>query len=205
MLGPYEYWINSVAGGFLVLAQGIYILQVIKKQITPSLFTWLGWFILVGVSLWSQWITFGWQWILVGHLFSALGCFGIFVSALLTRNFQVRKQDYTYLIVGMGCVLLYVLFKDPWITTIFAIAADLILGIPTILKGIHAPRTEKTIGWNIALGCWSLTLATSVDKNAIYVLFPLYCLLFNLTMTWLTTNRRIRNREGKRLLKTEVN
>lgn len=191
MPNQFEFIINVIAGFFLVLAQSIYITQVIRKKITPSLLTWLGWAFLVGISLVAQLIEFGWSWVMMGHLFSALGCFGIFVSAVITKNFQVLKQDYIYLITGAFCLLLYIVYEDPWSTTIFAISADLALGIPTIIKAYKQPRTEKTLGWNIALGCWGLTLFTCLDKNIIFTLFPLYCFLFNVTMSVLTTNKRI--------------
>lgn len=200
MPSQYEYLLNILAGTFLVLAQSIYIVQVFKKEITPSLFTWLGWSVLVGISLVSQLQEFGWSWVLVGHLFSALGCFGIFLTAFLTQNFQLLKQDYIYLISGLVCVLLYVIFEDPWTTTIFAITADLVLGIPTILKAVKQPKTERTLGWNIALVCWAITLMTGYAENILFLLFPLYCFLFNLTMSALTTKKRILLVNGRFLI-----
>lgn len=191
----FEYLINLFAGVFLVTAQVIYILLIIRKKITPSLFTWLGWAILVGVGLISQLYEYGWSWVLIGHLFSALGCLFIALTAIITKNYQVLKQDYIYLVTGVICILLYITFKDPWSTTIFSIVADLILGIPTILKGYKNPRSEKSIGWNIALGCWGITLMTCMDENFIFVLFPLYCFLFNVTMSLLTTKKRVSFKE----------
>jgi len=191
MIKEYEFIVNVIAGMFLAVAQFIYIYKIAKKQITPSLFTWLGWSILVGVSLFSQIYEYGWNWALMGHLFSAFGCFIIFISTLITKNFIVVKKDWTYLYIGSVCIIIYTLFKDPWSTTIFAILADGILGIPTILKAIKNPNTERSLGWNIALGCWSLTIITCIDEDFIYVLFPAYCLAFNLTMSYLTTKKRI--------------
>lgn len=94
MLLEYSYVLNIGAGLFLALAQSIYIVQIIKKQITPSLFTWLGWSILVGVSLISQIVEFGWNWTLIGHLFSAIGCTSIFIVSLLINNYVIRRIDW---------------------------------------------------------------------------------------------------------------
>lgn len=191
MFNEYQFILNLIAGLFLALAQLIYITQVVKKQIKPSLFTWLGWSILVGVALISQLYKYGWSWTLTGHLFSAFGCFFIFVSSMLSNNFSLLRKDWIYLYLGLACVVVYLLFTDPWITTIFAILADGILGIPTILKAIKDPKTEKSLGWNIALVCWTLTLITCVDKNLIYALFPAYCFVFNAGMSYLTRKSRI--------------
>jgi len=93
MILEYQFAINLIAGIFLAVAQSIYLIQVLKKQITPSLFTWFGWSILVTVALVSQIIEYGWDWTLTGHLFAAFGCTFIFLSAFLTKNFVMRSQD----------------------------------------------------------------------------------------------------------------
>jgi hypothetical protein len=191
MILEYQFAINLIAGVFLAVAQSIYLIQVLKKQITPSLLTWFGWAILVSVALISQILEYGWDWTLTGHLFSALGCTAIFLAAIFTKNFVMLSEDWRFLYLGLACVALYIIFSDPWLTTIFAILADLVLGIPTLIKGIKSPKTEKSIGWNIALVCWTLTLITCLDNNVIFFLFPFYCLLFNVSMSYLTRAKRI--------------
>lgn len=187
----YAILINLFAGLFLAVAQSIYIVQLVRKQITPSLYTWLGWSILVVVGLVSQLVEYGWNWTLVGHLFSAIGCTAIFIFSIVSGSYVVRSKDWLYLLLGIICILIYLLFSDPWSTTIFAVLADGILGMPTILKAIKSPKTEKSMGWNIALGCWSLTLVTCWNNNALFIIFPAYCFLFNAVMSYLTTKKRI--------------
>lgn len=191
MVQEYSFIVNLIAGLFLASAQSIYIIQVIKKQITPSLLTWMGWSILVSVALISQIVEYGWNWTLIGHVFSAFGCTFIFISAFVSKNFVIRSKDWRYLYLGLACVILYIVFSDPWSTTIFAILADTLLGMPTIIKAFHNPKTEKSIGWNIALGCWTLTLITCQGNHLIFILFPAYCFLFNAVMTYLTREKRI--------------
>lgn len=187
----YESIVAIIAGLFLAAAQTIYITQVIKKRITPSLLTWLGWSILVGVSLYAQLMEYGWNWALIGHLTSFLGCSAIFVASLLSGHYSIVKKDWIFLYSGFACIVLYAVFTDPWSTTIFSVTADAVLGMPTILKAVKNPKTEKTIGWNIALGCWTLTVLTCWNKSALFFIFPVYCFIFNVTMSYLTTNRRV--------------
>ena len=87
MVQEYSFIVNLIPGLFLASAQYIYVIQVIKKQITPSLLTWMGWSILVSVALISQIVEYGWNWTLIGHVFSAFGCTFIFISALVSKNF----------------------------------------------------------------------------------------------------------------------
>lgn len=195
MLANYSFLLNIFAGLFLSSAQLIYIVQVVKKQVTPSVITWSGWSFLVGIALVSQWIEFGWEWTLVGHLFSALGCTFIALFALLSKNYTIYKKDWVYLLLGVSCILLYVISSNALLTTLFAILADFILGIPTFIKAIKNPVTEKSKGWNIAIISWTLTILTCYQKELIYFLFPFYCLLFNMFMSYFTSGRRIRKVE----------
>lgn len=195
MLANYSFLLNIFAGLFLASAQLIYIVQVVKKQVTPSVITWSGWSFLVGIALVSQWIEFGWEWTLVGHLFSALGCTFIALFALLSKNYTIYKKDWVYLLLGVSCILLYVISSNALLTTLFAILADLILGFPTFIKAIKNPVTEKSKGWNIAIISWTLTILTCYQKELIYFLFPFYCLLFNMFMSYFTSDKRIRKVE----------
>lgn len=195
MLANYSFLINIFAGLFLASAQLVYIVQVVKKQVKPSVITWSGWSFLVGIALVSQCIEFGWEWALVGHLFSALGCTFIALFAFLSNNYTIYKKDWVYLTLGISCILLYVISSNALLTTLFAILADFILGIPTFVKAIKHPSTEKSKGWNIAIISWVLTILTCYQKELIYFLFPFYCLLFNLFMSYFTNAGRIRKFE----------
>ena len=185
------YLINIIASIFLATAQVIYIVRLIRRKVTPSVITWLGWAVLVAVSFVSQISDYGWNWVLMGHLFSGLGCTMIFVFSFFFKQYVIHPKDWYYLWLGMVCIVLYVLTKDPWLTTLFSILVDAILGLPTILKAIKNPITEKNLGWNLAMGCWGLTILTGINKDPIFLLFPIYCFLFNVLMSYLTTNRRI--------------
>ncbi len=188
----YSYLLNILAGVFLASAQSIYIIQVVRKKITPSAITWLGWSLLVGIAFVSQILHYGWDTVLFGHLFSAIGCTFIFLFSFLSKNYVIDKKDWKFLWLGIACIMLYIISKDSLLTTIFAVLADAILGVPTIIKAIKNPLSEKNLGWNLAIGCWILTVFTGLYKDPIFIIFPAYCLAFNLLMSYLTRNRRIR-------------
>lgn len=194
----YSYYLNVVASLFLATAQIIYIVQLVRKKITPSVITWMGWTLLVGVSFVSQLEQYGWDWVLLGHLFSGLGCALIFLFSFFTKQYIIHRKDWHYLTLGTICIALYLITKDPWLTTIYSVLADAILGMPTITKAIKNPITERNLGWNLAIGCWVLTIITGINKDPIFLIFPVYCLLFNGFMSYLTSKPRIRILKGAR-------
>ncbi|HMH23689.1 MAG TPA: hypothetical protein VK563_18005 [Puia sp.] len=181
-----EKYIGLLAGIVIGSAQLIYLLNTIKRKIRPSVLSWIGWACLMGTSLISQVAGKGWQWSMTGILCSTIGCFAIAATAFFSKNFSFRKSDLSFLIVGLLCIGIYLLSDSPWVTTIFAVVADAVLGIPTIRKAIRNPATERSVAWMLGVVSSSLALIICLHHDPIYVLFPGYLFLFNGTMVFLT-------------------
>ena len=79
--------------------------------------------------------------------------------------------------------------KNSLITTLFAITADFLLGIPTLQKAFKFPSLEKSKAW--AFGAFSSVLAISIcfGDPIVYWLFPIYLLFYNLTMIILSNRK----------------
>jgi len=181
-----EKYIGLLAGIVISSAQVIYLINTLKKKIRPSLLSWLGWAFLMGTTVVSQVIGKGWQWSMTGILFSTIGSFTITGTAYFSRNYSFRRSDWIYLLLGLACVGVYLLSANPWITTIFAIIADALLGIPTIRKAYKDPASEKTPAWIMGVLSSTLALLICIHHDLIYVLFPAYLFLFNGGMAYLT-------------------
>lgn len=185
-----EQFISFIAGILIIAAQGILIRDVYKEKMQPRLLSWLGWALLMGTSLVSQIASIGWQWSLTGLLLSTLGCFAIFFLSLLMDNFQIRRSDWVFLSLGLLCLVIYLVSKDPWITTVFAILADFVAGIPTIQSGYTKPLTQKSTAWFFGFFSWSFSLLLCFGHEILFALFPVYLFLYNGTMVYLTRIRR---------------
>ncbi len=113
------------------------------------------------------------------RLLSWLGC-----------NFQIRRSDWVFLSLGLLCLVIYLVSKDPWITTVFAILADFVAGIPTIQSGYAKPLTQKSTAWFFGFFSWSVSLLLCFGHEILFALFPVYLFLYNGTMVYLTMIRR---------------
>ena len=184
-----EKYLGVLAGLVIGSAQLIYLLNGIKRKVTPSVLSWFGWACLMGTSLVAQVIGKGWQWSMTGILCSTVGCIVIAGAAWFSGNYSFRKVDLSFLVVGLLCIAVYLLSSDPWVTTIFAIIADAVLGIPTIRKGFLQPETERSAAWILGVVSSTLALIICIHHDWIYVLFPAYLFLFNGTMSVLTRMR----------------
>jgi hypothetical protein len=185
-----ERILGLLAGIVISTAQVIYVFNCLRKKITPSVLSWFGWACLMGTSLVAQIVDKGWQWSMTGIASSAVGCLVIAGVAWLSGNFSFRRSDLGFLVAGLGCVGIYVISDNPWMTTVFAIIADGLLGIPTIVKAYREPALERSVAWLLGVLSSMLALIICVHHDLIYMLFPAYLLLFNGMMAVLTWGRR---------------
>jgi hypothetical protein len=184
-----EKIIGVLAGMAIGSAQVIYLVNGLQKKVTPSVLSWFGWAFLMGTSLVSQVIAKGWQWSMTGILCSTAGCIAIAAVAFFSGNYSFKRRDLWFLLAGLGCVGVYLGSANPWVTTIFAIVADALLGIPTIVKAYRDPASERSAAWALGTVSSTLALGICVGHDVIYVLFPAYLWVFNAGMVGLTRRR----------------
>lgn len=179
--------ILGLASGLVIgAAQVTYLINTIRKTIQPSVLSWLGWSFLMGTSLVSQILSKGWQWSMTGIACSTAGCFIIAAVAWSSGNFSFKRSDLFFLVAGLACVGVYLFSNDPWVTTVFAIIADALLGIPTIRKAVADPASERSNAWLLGVISSTLALIICVHHDLIFFLFPAYLFLFNGAMSRLT-------------------
>src|ERR1700743_1238188 len=135
----WEKTLGVLAAVIISSAQLIYLVNTIRRGVRPSGLSWVGWSFLMGTSVVSQVAAKGWQWSMTSVLSSAVGCLTIGLIALLTGNYSLTRGDWRFLGVGALGVCLYLVSGNAWMTTGFAIGADALLGIPTILKAVKEP------------------------------------------------------------------
>jgi hypothetical protein len=181
-----EPYIGILSGVLIFWSQVVYIQNTWAGKIRPNLLTWFGWSLLMGTSMFSQIWTEGWEWSQTGLALSTFGSLAIGLAAFLSKNYALHKSDWNYIVLGALCFALYFATKDPWLTTIFAIAADFIMGFPTLKKAFHDPASERTHGWTLGGLSWTFALLICFGHNWLYILFPLYLFIWNWGMVYLT-------------------
>lgn len=192
-----QHWIGLTTVLLVFCSQGIYLYsnyKANKKQtqseikLKPAFLSWIGWGILMGISFISQYIDNGWSFKLVTLLVSACGCMVIgLCSRFIFKRYYYKPSHYYFVFGGVLCCLIYLFTNDVWITNIAAIAADLVLAIPTIKNAVANPQQEKSIAWPITLLTWLLNMImVIVDFSWLHTLWPAYLFLLNGALTILT-------------------
>lgn len=184
-----ERIIAFIAGAILWSAQIMLIRDVWRQAIHISILSWVGWGLLMGTGVLSQIVESGWEWNQMGLLLSAVGCFCIAGAAVWKWHFRLERADRWYLILGLLCMIVYITSKDPWITTVFAILADFIVGVPTLIAAYQHPASQRTHAWMVGGISWTLTLLVCIGHDWLYALFPIYLWIYNWAMVVLTRRR----------------
>jgi hypothetical protein len=181
-----EVMLATLAGISLVISQLLYIINTFNRKVRPSILSWIGWAILTGTSFVSQYMITGWEWNFTGLLLSTMGCIVVSGVAITTKNFSIQKKDWLFVFLGFLCMAIYIISKNVWATTVFAILADFLLGLPTIIKANNDPSSEKSPAWILGLASWSFSLIICQKHDVLFSLFPVYLFLFNVIMVYLT-------------------
>jgi hypothetical protein len=174
-----EAIIGGVAICLMVATQLMYMLDVIKLRIKPSVLSWFGWALLMGVGMLAQIVESGWEYNQLPIIAATIGCVSIGFTALMLKNYCLNKVDWYILAAGLFCLVLYLVTDDAWLTTIYSIVADFIIAIPTLIKVFKHPKSEKSNAWYISFACWGLTLVICFNHNLLYALFPIYLFIFS--------------------------
>ena len=182
--------IALIASVLILFGQFTYFIDVWKKKVKPSILSWYGWALLMLTLLFAQLLNIGWDWSLLSVMTCTIGCIAIGSASLIKKNYSLDSKDWRFISLGILCIVLYIISNNPWLTTIYAALADLVIGLPTIIKAYKDPINEKSNAWLISLFSWSLTLCISFNHAFIYAIFPIYVWLYCITIVYLIYFRK---------------
>ncbi len=157
-----------------------YLIGIFKNEVKPRPLSWLGWFILVVVSVISQIQEKGFDSSMSIVIASGIICFTIFLISIIKNNPKNGGFDYICFSLGILCMIIYLLTKNALITTIFAVLSDLLVGIPTIRSAFRNPRSEDILAWGIGTFAIFLSfLVALTESDSLLKIYPTYLFVFN--------------------------
>lgn len=88
--------------------------------------------------------------------------------------------------LSLAALLAWWRTSDPRTAVALSLAADLLAGLPTLVKAYHDPRSESVDAYATMTVGAALTFVTLRHWSFVGAGFSLYLLLLNLTLTYLT-------------------
>ncbi|MBI2641832.1 hypothetical protein HYW87_04555 [Candidatus Roizmanbacteria bacterium] len=185
-----------IVGAFINLLGGIsYIKDTLQGKIKPNRVSWGLWALPVLIAFFAQ-RSQG-----VGIQSLATFMVGFVPLVIFIASFVNKKSYWTLTSFDLFCgafsisgLVLWYITKIGNIAILFSIFADLMAGIPTLLKSYKYPETENWIEFMSSFISVSLTMLTFKTWTFAYWGFPLYIFLYDLTAILL-----IKFKLGKRI------
>ncbi len=184
-----EYF--AVIGSVIASLGGIYYAYLtFKGRVKPNKVTWLFWSAFPMIAFVAQlsqgvgliaWATF------VGGAPPVL----VLIASFFNKDayWQTRRIDYYFAVAGVLSIIVWQFTNTPNIALTFALLADLLVALPTIIKTYQFPETENwkayavsTIGFLIAV----LAIPEWIYENYAFVF---YLFLLNLSIAVLAMRR----------------
>ncbi len=103
---------------------------------------------------------------------------------------KVTPRDYRLGALAIVGIILWAITGEGLLALVFAIFANLMAGLPTMVKAYHQPETETSTLFGICIVTSTLALLTvQGDYTVATVGFPLYILSFCIVMFYLISVR----------------
>lgn len=167
-----------------------YIIDTIKGKVQPNRVSWLLWSFAPLIAFIGQ--------IQQGVGIRALSTFIVgfvpllvFLSSFLNKKsvWKIEKLDIICGVLSAIGLTLFLITKEGNIAIIFGIMADLLAGIPTIVKSYHHPDSENAWPYFTGVINPGIVLLTITLWNFEYFGFPIYLITFNSIVTLLVWSK----------------
>ncbi len=159
-----------------------YIIDIIHGTTRPNIVSFSFWALLLAISIIAQ-ISSGSSWSVILLMGDFIGTSTVVVFCLI--GYGYKKYGKTELICTILAILAIVSWQvthQPVLAIVFAVIADLMAAIPTVVKSYRDPESEfPTMWFLISFGAILSILSTTIF-NLPNLLFPIYLFLINGTI-----------------------
>lgn len=174
------HFILGTISGILAAAAIIpYIKDILHGTTRPNIVSWSLWVLLLGISILAQ-FSAGASWSLIFLIGDFIGTSTVLVLCLVGYGYS----KYGWIEVVCICltiiaIISWQLAHQPLLVIIFAIIADLMASIPTVIKAHRDPWSEDPSQWIIICVASALGMLSTTIINPANLIFPAYLLFIN--------------------------
>ena len=180
-----SYW-PVILGSFVnLLGTSYYILNTVRGVTKPNRMTWLMWSIapLIGTA---AALASGVTWATLPVFMAGLMPLTVFIASFVNPHSYWKLEPFDYLcgILSALALILWYLTSNPAIAIVFAIAADFVAGVPTLVKCWKYPETETASGYTASWFNNLMSFFVITNWNFANIGFPLYLVLMNTALAF---------------------
>lgn len=185
---------------FNIAGSGTYAYNTLRGRTKPNRVTWFLWALAPLIAVSAQWLE-GVTWAALMTFMVGFGPLLIFMSSFVNHKafWKITKLDIVCGSISLLALVLWLVTGEGLVAIVFSILADLIAGIPTIVKAFNEPETEHPSVFRNGAISAAITLLVIDEWTFANYGFALYILLICLVLYIL-----IRFKVGKNYFKTET-
>ena len=152
-----------------------YLYETISGKAKPNRVTWLLWGLfpmIIFVAQRAQGVE-GLSWASFAAGFTPIL---ILLASFLNKEAYWRTQprDYYLMVAAVAGIVLWALTDNPILAILFALVADVLAGLPTVIKSYRHPETESWIAYAISalgFGMGVLAIQTFTFENYAFICY----------------------------------
>lgn len=199
MLNENFVWLGVAVN---LLGSASYIIDTVRGKVRPNRVSWGLWALAVLIAFAAEKS----QGVGIQSLATFIVGFSpllIFIASFVNKKayWKITRLDWVCAALSLAGLLLWRLTRMGDVAIVFSIIADLMAGIPTLLKSYRFPETENWVEFLTSFINVGIALLTVKTWTFAYYGFPLYILLFDVTAFLLIKFKLGRRVNRQRLLK----
>lgn len=167
-----------------------YIRDIFRNRTTPHTFSWFVWGSAVTITYALQ-ITNGagaGAWVTLGV---ALIAWFIFILGLFKKDKDIKLTDVVFLIAALLALYLWIVEKQPEMSSFLIVSVDVLGFIPTVRKSWNKPYSETLFSYELHTFRHALSILALAQYNFVTLFYPIVWTAVNgLFALFLTIRRR---------------
>lgn len=165
-----------ILGALIALPGQIgYFLDTLRGKAKPNRVTWFLWALAPMLAFAAQ-INGGVGILSLSTFMAGFGPAMILLASIYSRKayWKITKFDYICGALSLIGLILWAITKDGNLAIVFAILADGLAALPTVVKSYNYPETESSLIFGLSAIGTGITLLAIQDWSFVYYAFPLY-------------------------------
>ena len=184
-----EYF--AIVGAVIASLGGLYYLyETLTGKSQPNRITWLLWGLFPMITFIAQraqgvegasWLTFA----------AGFTPFLIVAASFINKKayWKTERRDYVLMSVALLGIVAWLITDEPNLAILLTLAADLLAGIPTLIKAFKHPETESWIAYAISTVGFGIGLLAIQTFDFQTSAFIIYLFVVQLLLTTLAIRR----------------
>ncbi len=171
--------LGILAGILAAIAVVPYIKDILHGSTRPNAVSWVLWVAILSISILAQ-ISAGASWSLIFLIGDLVGTSIILILSFTGYGYRKYGMiEWVCLALAVVAVVSWQLTDRPVLALLFAILADIMASVPTVVKAWRDPWSEHATMWMVIGAASVLGMFSTTKVDVANLIFPGYILLIN--------------------------